>query len=641
MGMKRFIGVSLLGRLLRAGAAAAVLALGLLAFVPAPSAQAAAWQITSYRADVTLDRPGTAQVSLTIDFDFGGTAGHGPYLVIPTRQAIADDPDHWWTMTVTLGQVTSPSGADVAVLQSMRDGDLWVRVGSEGRTFTGVQTYVIDYSVTGLIWPRQKDSGLDEFNWNAIGTAWEVPITNALVTVTGPADISRVACYHDRSYSTQCPSTNAGSMATFTSQTVPGEGMQVVAGFPPGTFTDAEPVLTPRTSSSNSSGGSSSGSGQSRQTTFADAFQLTPTTGAVTVGGGALAAWLIARGVRRHGRDQAYLGLAPGTLPAPGAAQTSVGFAAPLAPVAVAFTPPKDARPAELGTLMDATADNRDITATIVDLAVRGHLRIEQVKKSKWVFTELSNPEPVEHYESNLLYTLFQDGPQVSSKDLRDEKYANLQQGTRANLYERVTELGWFTRNPDKVRSVVTGVGFALFIVGVMSAVVLARWGFSLVAVVPVVAGVVLMALRNRFGVRTPLGSAVLAQAKGFERYLATAEADQLRWEEGQDIFSKYLPYAIAFGVARHWTKVFQELMAQGRYQPMDTGWYVGYGTGYGYSALMNSNFSSSMDSLTSSISSAMTQAATPATSGGSGFGGGGGFSGGGGGFGGGGGGGW
>ena len=592
--------------------------------VLAPPARAASsWEITSYRADVVLDQGGRAHVSLTLDFDFGSDPGHGPYLVIPERQAIADDPDHWWTMEVTFDGASSPSGADATAVTSRSDGNLWIRIGSEGRTFTGVQTYVVDYSVRGLVASRQRDSGLDEFNWNAVGTAWQVPIAEAVVTVRGPVVVSRAECYHGVSFSRRCAAVVDGGGATFTSRTVPGEGMQVVAGFPAGTFTDAQPVLTPRD----------------------PARAMLPVSGAVTVGAGGLAAWLIARSIRRHGRDQVYLGMPPGTIPPPGG-EPPVGHAGRRAPVTVAFSPPAGARPGELGTLLDATADDRDITATIVDLAVRGHLSIRQEKRSLWRFTRLASQEPLVDYEWALLDRMFRYWPEVTSRALRDEKYSSLRSSVRSSLYERVSEeLHWFVRDPSAVSARVRRVGTWLIVGGVVLAIVFfcLRWlyVFGLVAVVPVVSGIVIMCLHKRFGARTALGSAVLAQTKGFELYLATAEADQLRWEEGQDIFSKYLPYAIAFGVADRWTRLFQKLMADGRYQPPATGWYLGYGAGY--TGVLNSGFVGSMSSLTSTISASMTQAASPATSGGSGFSSGGdsGSSGGGGGFGGGGGGGW
>ena len=118
----------------------------------------------------------------------------------------------------------------------------------------------------------------------------------------------------------------------------------------------------------------------------------------------------------------------------------------------------------------------------------------------------------------------------------------------------------------------------------------------------------------------------MLAQAKGFELYLTTAEAEQIKFEEGIDVFSRYLPYAIVFGVAERWAKIFQQLAAQGRYVS-DASWYVGYG----YGTMFSSGFTSSLDQLASTMSTSM-QSATAASSGGSGFSGGGGFGGGGGG---------
>ena len=46
--------------------------------------------------------------------------------------------------------------------------------------------------------------------------------------------------------------------------------------------------------------------------------------------------------------------------------------------VAVQYEPPAGLTPGEVGTLVDEEADMRDITASIVDLAVRGYLTIEE-----------------------------------------------------------------------------------------------------------------------------------------------------------------------------------------------------------------------------------------------------------------------
>ena len=50
----------------------------------------------------------------------------------------------------------------------------------------------------------------------------------------------------------------------------------------------------------------------------------------------------------------------------------------------VLFRPPDGLRPAQLGVLVDERADPVDVTATIVDLAVRGYLTIEEIPKHGW-----------------------------------------------------------------------------------------------------------------------------------------------------------------------------------------------------------------------------------------------------------------
>ncbi|MFT3971322.1 MAG: DUF2207 domain-containing protein [Micropruina sp.] len=275
----------------------------------------------------------------------------------------------------------------------------------------------------------------------------------------------------------------------------------------------------------------------------------------------------------------------------------------------------------------NSTADNVNITATIIDLAVRGHLRIDQQGKKDWTLYRLQGPDKLRRYESYLVKKLFSKGSTVTTDDLKEKGYAGTLEGTRERLYKRVTdELKWFRRNPSTVRGVAILGGIGLIGLGAVVGLGLGFVGFGLVGLAGVICGLVMLALSNRFGVRTADGSAVLAQAKGFELYLTTAEADQIKFEEGIDVFSRYLPYAIVFGVAERWAKIFQDLAARGVYTP-DNSWYVGYPDGN----ILSGGFVSSMDQLTSTMSSSM-QNATTASSGGSGFSGGGGFGGGGGG---------
>ena len=200
------------------------------------------------------------------------------------------------------------------------------------------------------------------------------------------------------------------------------------------------------------------------------------------------------------------------------------------------------------------------------------------------------------------------------------------------SVRNQVASRGWFRKVPSATAT--SGFGFGVIVFAVFL-------GFTLGAVCPAAPGArccrscitfAIIRFKLRRGQRTADGRAVCDQVEGFKTYLATAEADQLRFEEGEDIFSKYLPWAIVFELADRWAKICGDLVAMGRLPDATPYWYVG---NYNMAAF-NTGF----------LTSSLTTAATPAPSSGSsgtGFGGGssfggGGFSGGGGGGGGGGG---
>ena len=589
------------------------LAVFLIGLLPAPRAAADPDpdddRIESYHVTADVAKDGTASVRIAFDFNFGADEGRGAFLTFPLRQEMENDPDHWRMLDVTLGEVSSPSGASAKVQTEIEDGNLLVRIGDENQYWRGTQKYVVNYTIRGLIAPNQAQSGLDEFNWNVIGGGWEVPFRDVRVTVTGPVDVSRQVCFVDYDVNRPCTSAQGdGRSATFVQDSLSsGTPLQVVAGFPAGTFVGAEARLEKRMWIGNM-------------------FPLTPVTGGITAALTVIGLVPLLRRTRRGGRDEVYLGLTPGVIPAADQ-QVSVGRGSADVPVAVAFQPPKGARPGEVGVLVDSTANDVDITATIIDLAVRGHLRIDQSGKKSWTFVRLDDPDRLHGYEAHLLNELFKEGSTVTTKQLKPGDYSGVLEGTRQQLYRRVTDqLQWFRRNPSHVRGLAVVGGIGLILAGLVVGFGLAFVGFGLIGLAGVICGIVMLALNNRFGSRTATGSAVLAQAKGFELYLTTAEADQIKFEEGIDVFSRYLPYAIVFGVAERWAKIFQDLAARGQYTP-DSSWYVGYG----YGTILNANFASSMSQLSSTMSSAM-QHSTSGTSGGSGFSGGGGFGGGGGG---------
>ncbi len=85
-----------------------------------------------------------------------------------------------------------------------------------------------------------------------------------------------------------------------------------------------------------------------------------------------------------RGRDRRFVGSPVDQTMgnATGDAQAVPLFERGIAPVE--FAPPEDLRPGQVGTIIDEQANTLDVTATIVDLAVRGYLTIEEIPKEGW-----------------------------------------------------------------------------------------------------------------------------------------------------------------------------------------------------------------------------------------------------------------
>src|SRR6478609_2230401 len=622
--------------------AALVLGLAALLGLSAGAAHAADGErIVSFAADYDVQANGSMDVTETLVWQFAGDTSHGIQRFIRTSAGYDQKPDTY--RRYELGGVTasSPSGAPADVAVTETGAETRIRVGSPDETVQGRQTYVLHYHLAHVVNGFADHS---ELYWNVTGQRVDIPTDAVRVTVRGPAAVTRAACFYGAQGSTDtCPAT-AGDPARFAARDLgPGEQVSIVASFPPGAITDVAPDL--RQGETGYSGESGPVSTMAPGT--ARAVSLLSYGGGITLP--VLAAGLMGVLVWKRGRDEQYAGLTPGLTPVTGAPAEVVRGQKPV--VAVQFAPPAGVAPGLVGTVLDEEAGTIDVSATVVDLAVRGYLRIEEVssggmfKRTDWRLTRLApqrGGEPLAQYEQTILEGLFATANPVLLSELKNH-FASTLASAKTQMYAEVTRRGWFRESPEQQRRMWRAIGTGLVVVGLASGWFL---GFRSVGTdqvagvslgVPsgivlaaglVVAGLVVRLLGKRMAARTADGSAVLAQSLGFKQYLVTAEAGQIRFEEAQDIFSRYLPYAIVFGVADRWARVFNEVAeaaaAAGRSLDVPT-WYVFSGGGFGGFP----GIASGMDSF--STTAAGTFTSTPGSSGGSGFSGGG-FSGGGGG---------
>lgn len=598
---------------LLAAIAGAVLLVGLASGVAA----AADEQVDSYQVDLTVRPDGTLHVREQITYDLGTQQRHGIYRTIPVQYPYSDTYDR--LLRVSNIRVVSTTGAPTDVSAKTEGSSLVIRVGDPNRTITGRQVYVLDYDIQGAL---NTFADHIEVFWNAVGPEWAVPITAAAATLRAPQAPTQVACYAGPTGSS-LPCSNArieGSTALYGPQPLaPYEALTVVAALPTGSVAVPPMILRERFS-------------------VARAFSVTPWTatgglGILVVGLGGVGYLLWTRGRDRRWRDQI-----PGLAPAPG--QETDAEPRPLftdAAGPVEYSPPDDVRPGQMGTLVDERAQPLDVTATIVDLAVRGYLHIEELERKRlfasrdWRLTQQRPPDPaLLAYERTLLEALFKGRSEVLVSELKRTFATDLRK-VESQLYDDVVKSGWFRRRPDRTRGLWGLLGVVAVLAGVGLTYLLARYTHAgLLGVAVVVSGLLLLLVSGRMPARTAKGSAMLARVLGFRTYLHTAEAEQLRFEERTDVFSKYLPYAIVFGDAERWAKAFAALAAAqaagGTAVAPVLPWYTGpAGWDLGHLG----------DSISSFATTTAGAIATTASSGGSGFSGGssgGGFGGGGGG---------
>jgi hypothetical protein len=370
--------------------------------------------------------------------------------------------------------------------------------------------------------------------------------------VDAPADISQTACFAGAHGSRLlCDQMrHSGNRATFSQRVLaPNEGLTIVVGMPSGSIQPPpQPILQ-------------------RRRTVLDAFAVRPDTvtpaGALAVlgvGGVLVLAY-------RKGRDRRYRGSAvdaafgnvTGAEERVGLHRTTAG--------PVEFVPPENVRPGQVGTLIDERANTLDVTATIVDLAVRGWLTIAEVDEHDYQLaaTSSAGKGTLLPYETELMNGLFANGPTVKLSELKYKFRGELAR-IESSMYDDVVAQGWYHTRPDRTRH--SWVALGLLVTAIAIGIT------ALIPLALVLCGIALLAAAGHMPARTPKGSALYSRVRGFRRLFDEGDEDvRARFAEQHDIFSQYLPYAMVFGVTEKWARIFAGLDAE---EVGATSWYTG-----------------------------------------------------------------
>lgn len=531
----------------RRSAALAVVVAGLSWAVAAPARAADATADVS--VDSRLGTDGLLAVSETLTFPTGAPSQVVQRLA--TRQAVVGD----GRLVRVIDQVRATAGSADLAPQVTTDGDdMVVTIDTSRAQKTPV---TISYRVAGAV--RQVHNGAQaahtEVSWGML-QGLSVPVRRISGTMATPGNLSYVNCEAGPA-SAMIPCTTWGGGTheapepTFSDgPRAAGDVVQLEVGIQPGVVTaDAEvehPWSLDRAFTVN------------RPTLLASLLPL-------LVGGALL--YLLHR---RRGRD-----LKAGRI-------TPVAEFTPVAAGQSRFTVLGDVRPGHVGTVADEHVDPVDVTATLLDLAVRGWLRIVELPRDRarqspdWLLQRVEGGQgELTTFERTLRDAVAPEGSDGTRVSSIDAAIAPVVETVQGQLYDDVVARGWFERRPDATRGRWQHLGIAALVVAVVATVVLvATTTFGLVGVALVVLALGAAMVGQEMPRRTASGTALLGGMAALASQLQTQPTTQLPPGEEYRELSRILPYAVVLGGRDRWIRALVEADDDDLPDGDDLDWY-------------------------------------------------------------------
>ncbi|HEY4908566.1 MAG TPA: DUF2207 domain-containing protein, partial [Methylomirabilota bacterium] len=388
-----------------------------------------------------------------------------------------------------------------------------------------VKTVIITYRMRRAL---IDVDGHEELYWNVTGTEWDVPIRQAEAVVSSPPGIPL-----DRVVSTAYTGPpgasgsdyveeRADSFLTFrTTRTLrPREGLTIAVGWPPGAV-HGPAVL------------------QKVGWFLGDNWPLALPLLALA---GVLLVW------RLYGRD-------------PGGSPT----------IKPEYEPPEGMMPAAGGALVSERAMPRDVVATLVDLAVRGFIRIEEIEpdfgETDYVIRRLKaipDDAQLKPLERSLLGRLFGSNWSLAERRLSEVKrdYDTTFPPVRDEIYRMMVRDGLFPSSPESVRALWLFAGLAM--IGAATFILTSGAGRFVTSPGPLgiglgLSGLIVAALSPLMPRKTLRGAQAMVRVKGFREFLERTGKDELR-RLPPDTMHKWLAWAIALGISERWIHAFDGL---------------------------------------------------------------------------------
>ncbi len=506
----------------------------------------AAERIITFDSQVTVTKENVADITETIQYDFGSDYRHGIFRYVPLDYT-DDKGKKYHNSLKFIGVTQEGKKVDVETTKTTSKGssNSVIRIGDPDTTINGVHTYVIHYRLLPVV---RQEGALGFLSLDITGDGWEVPIERASATLAfeDGTSLSNPKCFYGPPGSTAGCVIQESLPPTYVAQNLSAREGLTVQGLLPAGYVSEYLIAGKRAP-----------------------LTLEEIATFIVIGlsilGALLIAWIfLLRYLRKRGRKKAQTVIAQ-------------------------YEPPSNLTPGEIGLLQDDTSGMREITAMLIDLAVRGFMKIEQTKpktwfrKAKYTLHMLQEPVGLTSYEQKLWDQLFGGRNKIALDDINKSSMSAAITKIHSELKTGLKKKGFygsFSKEPGLMEKLIDT------------------------------------------GTISDAGAVEWAKVEGLKLYLKVAEKDRLNFtdapERTPERFNKLLPYAVALGVEKEWAKQFEDINLQ-----QSSSWYAGNYAVFSSSALasdLGGGFASSFSS-----NATVSSSSSGGSSGGGGGGGGGG----------------
>lgn len=543
------------------------------------------WYIKDFKTEIIVNKDSSLQITEMITADCGNLPNkHGIYRILPTKYYL----ENGQTVKTSVGlkSITDFDGKPYEY-QTIKDNDTitW-KIGSANITVQNENNYKITYQVQNTI--RFSNANFDEFYWNLNGNFWEIETDSFEARIIFPKEISETT--GETNLYTGRYEMKDGGLATLewnknileikSSRTLAeGEGITASVTVPKNIFTPPPPSFWEKYGA-----------------IIQYCFLLIPLFVFII----SLLVW------SKFGRDPK---VSPTIVPE--------------------FGIPENLSPLEMGILIkNGGLDNKFISAAIVNLAVKKVLTIKETTSNHYELNLISKcTTDLSESDNVLIAKIFNGKEKIDIDDLKNKFYEDIPEIQKA-ADKKLKKDDLIPKNGSCAQIIywtLVVIFFALiFVLGAVNA-----W-LTLSIVLSLIISIIFAIIMPR---RTLKGAQLMKKVEGFKLYMKTAERYRQEFNEKENIFEKFLPYAMVFGIVNEWTKsfakIYEEIHGQDYFATYHPVWFASAVSGQFNPDL----FSSNITSLSSHMSSTLASSPSSSGSGGGGFSGGGGGGGGGGGW--------